>query len=111
MFTTLHCKGEKALEFGLYLDKVKEMFYIFHDCGKPQPEATILRFLFDTIESPGLTTHTISAIQAQLGQDPSHLGVGTVFAPVPIHNCHHKWRCAQLACVIIVFWSHNPIYR
>ena len=70
MFTTLHYKGEKALEFGLYLDKVKEMFNIFHDCGEPQPEAAKLRFLFDTIESPGLT-HTISAIRAQLGQDPT----------------------------------------
>jgi hypothetical protein len=40
MFTTLHYKGEKAFEFGLYLDKkVKEMFNIFHDCDEPQPEA------------------------------------------------------------------------
>jgi hypothetical protein len=70
MFTTLHYKGEKALKFGLYLDKVKEMFNIFHDCGEPQPEAAKLRFIFDTIESPGLT-HTISAIRAQLGQDPT----------------------------------------
>ena len=62
MFTTLHYKGEKALEFGLYLDKVKEMFNIFHDCGESQPEAAKLQFLFDTIESPGLTHHTISAI-------------------------------------------------
>jgi hypothetical protein len=70
MFTTLHYKGEKAFEFGLYLDKVKEMFNIFHDCGEPQPEAAKLRFLFDTIESPGLT-HTISVIGAQFGQDPT----------------------------------------
>jgi hypothetical protein len=65
-----HYNGEKALEFGLYLDKVKEMFNIFHDCGKPQPEAAKLLFIFDTIESPGLT-HTISLIRAQLGQDPT----------------------------------------
>jgi hypothetical protein len=70
MFNTLHYKGEKALEFGLYLDKGKEMLNIFHHCGKPQHEAAKLQFLFDTIDSPGLT-HTIYAIRAQLGQDPT----------------------------------------
>jgi hypothetical protein len=68
--STLHYKGEKALEFGIYLDKVKEMFNIFSDCGEPFTEAAKLRYLWDTIESPALIP-TIESLKAQLGQNPT----------------------------------------
>lgn len=68
--STLHYKGKKALEFGIYLDKVKEMFNIFSDCGEPFTEAAKLRYLWDTIESPALIP-TIESLKAQLGQNPS----------------------------------------
>jgi hypothetical protein len=56
------------------------------------------------------TTHSLKKVY---GVDRSsfggHLGVGPLFARVPILKHHHKWYWARRARAIPDLWSHNPI--